>query len=124
MTDGMAATKGKGETMMAAQPDDGLMPCPFCGGGHAIVDRYDRHDGEWRYRVICADCMARVDSGWWQRRHQAVEAWNRRAGRTCHIVSGDRHNHAPHCDLCGAVVQDALPSFCPHCGARVVSGDG
>ena len=49
-----------------------------------------------------------------------VEAGNRRAGRTCHIVGGDRHNHAPHCDLCGAVVQDALPSFCPHCGARVV----
>ena len=43
--------------------------------------------------------------------------------RTCHIVLGDESNHAPHCDACGGVVYEMMPSYCPNCGARVVTDD-
>ena len=39
---------------------------------------------------------------------------------TCHIVLGDESNHAPHCDACGGVVYEMMPSYCPNCGRRVV----
>lgn len=57
---------------------DELLPCPFCGGTDIVVDRYEHHEGEWRYRVVCTGCMAMVDSGFWQFKGHAVEAWNRR----------------------------------------------
>ncbi len=85
--------------MMAAQPDDGLMPCPFCGGGHAIVDRYDHHDGAGRYRVICADCMALHESGFaaadWDR-------WSARDHKRWH--EGMRHYDGLY-DLGGAIAR-------------------
>lgn len=58
--------------------NDELLPCPFCGGADVVVDRYEHHEGEWRYRVVCTGCMAMVDSGFWQFKGHAVEAWNRR----------------------------------------------
>lgn len=64
-----------------------LKPCPFCGGTSAIVERYEHHEGQWRYRVVCPDCMGQVDSGWWQNAAQAIEAWNRRTEGTCHDVT-------------------------------------
>lgn len=71
---------------------DRLRPCPFCGGEDVVVERYEHHEGAWRYRVICTDCMARVDSGLWQRRHQAVEAWNRRKGPAGEEMVSDADN--------------------------------
>ena len=128
MTDGMAVTKGKEETMMDAQPDDGLMPCPFCGGEARVF--LSEEGGMWDVQCQGCGAMPYLLSPR-EARHAGLDPaeelarlWNRRAERTCRIVWGDRHNHAPHCDLCAAVVQEALPSFCPHCGARVVSGNG
>ena len=50
---------------------------------------------------------------------------------TCHDFGGQEGTNGEGydfaCSACGwrgAVVQDALPSFCPHCGARVVGGNG
>ena len=54
-------------------------PCPFCGGENIYLDKYVHHPGADRYRVICCDCMAKVDSGTWQHEARAIEAWNTRA---------------------------------------------
>lgn len=58
---------------------DGLRPCPFCGGEDVVVERYEHHEGQWRYRAVCTGCMAMVDTGCWQTMGRAIEAWNRRS---------------------------------------------
>lgn len=57
---------------------EGLKPCPFCGGENIYVDGYE-HEAGLRWRVVCLDCMASVDSGTIQQKYRAIEAWNRRA---------------------------------------------
>ncbi|ERL08054.1 hypothetical protein [Olsenella profusa] len=44
--------------------------------------------------------------------------------RTCHVVTGDGGNHAPHCDLCGGTVYELMPRYCPRCGAMVTGEIG
>lgn len=51
--------------------------CPFCGYEEPFVERYF-HDAGIRYRVVCPECMATVDPGWFQSAGMAIEVWNRR----------------------------------------------
>lgn len=43
-----------------------LKPCPFCGGADAFVETKDTIVGK-RLRAICPNCMASVDTGWFQK---------------------------------------------------------
>jgi hypothetical protein len=46
-----------------------LLPCPFCGGrGDAAKDAY--------WSVRCDDCEC--ESGWFESKEEAIEAWNKR----------------------------------------------
>ena len=59
-----------------------LKPCPFCGSeGESIVvdeNEFNKDKREYRYRVVCTECMATVDTGCYQNKWVAIEAWNRR----------------------------------------------
>lgn len=54
-----------------------LKPCPFCGYNKVYLDEY-RHEAGVRFRVVCPECMAMVDPGYFQSAGRAIEAWNRR----------------------------------------------
>lgn len=57
---------------------ENVKPCPFCGGHEIYLEDYEHHPGAIRYRVLCAECMAQVDTGTWQHGWRAIEAWNTR----------------------------------------------
>ena len=99
-----------------------LKPCPFCGGEADTM-----HAAAGYVYAICEDCGARSSSFGLENR--AIEAWNTRAERTCHIL-----NHGSpwefsvpllQCDGCEALFYgDAtgdIPNYCPNCGAKVVN---
>lgn len=54
-----------------------LAPCPFCGNEEVVYEQYEREVGP-RWRVVCCGCMAMIDPGYAQNRHQVAEMWNRR----------------------------------------------
>ena len=55
-----------------------LKPCPFCGGEAVVATWRDEH-GRLDPTVIgCSVCKAQ--SGLYDRKKQATEAWNRRVG--------------------------------------------
>lgn len=54
-----------------------LKPCPFCGGTDLHLDDYKINIGA-RWRVVCLNCAATVDTGTRQHRWRAIEDWNRR----------------------------------------------
>lgn len=68
-----------------------LKPCPFCGGEATVADDSGRHgemfsvwhqcpnDGGRFNRYGSVDALI-IDTGWYDTREQAIEAWNRRAG--------------------------------------------
>lgn len=56
---------------MSAQPDDGLMPCPFCGGSVQRV----KSSGRWGWFVSC-QCAAVGPSA--STRELAIKRWNER----------------------------------------------
>ena len=56
-----------------------LKPCPFCGNDEVVYEQYE-HTVGLRWRVVCCGCMAMVDPGYTQQRHQVAEMWNRRHG--------------------------------------------
>ena len=58
-----------------------LKPCPFCGNEEPVYLQYNTPAG-LRWMVICTDCMANVDPGTAQQRHQIKPLWNRRAGES------------------------------------------
>lgn len=58
---------------------ESALPCPFCGGDEVYAQRYEHHEGAYRWRVLCAECMGQVDTGTWQQQGCAIDAWNRRA---------------------------------------------
>jgi Lar family restriction alleviation protein len=51
--------------------------CPFCGSNEIVVEQYN-HLAGCRFRVVCSECMANVDTGCFQNNRQAVDAWNKR----------------------------------------------
>lgn len=100
------------------------MTCYFCGRGGvraAVIDEVTDPGCDIAnvpiYAAICRYCGARgpmaLSEG------EAVEAWNRRAERTCHYVY-DREICAWRCSECGGLepVGDHV-RYCPDCGARI-----
>lgn len=58
----------------------GVKPCPFCGGNNIYHEKYEHHKGQWRWRIVCGECLAMIDRGWVQQKSDNVEFWNKRAG--------------------------------------------
>lgn len=54
-----------------------LLPCPFCGSDEVVYMAYICASGE-RWAVVCMGCIAEVDPGWAQQKHQVQPLWNRR----------------------------------------------
>ena len=114
---------------------EGLIPCGFCGGGARVivVDEVTDAGAEEAtvplYAASCPYCGARGPMALSE--DEAVEAWNRRAERTCRAeVSHGSHGPEPRfpgdvwtmhhvCSACGGPV-DRGDGYCRHCGARVV----
>ncbi len=106
---------------------DKLLPCPFCGS-EAHVWRYF----EGRYAVHCNECTARLALYGDHPKEETIAAWNTRAERTCRVdssISYDcmylaEYEHELTCGHTVTTLDREPPSWCPECGARVVSGDG
>ena len=101
-----------------------LGPCPFCGcEAHAALAAYA--SGATAH-VVCDACGAKVYGyGRGERGlRDAVERWNRRAERTCRVVSAKECGgvgYAPGCSECGWQMADSMwHNYCPNCGARVM----
>lgn len=60
-----------------------LLPCPFCGGDEIVYMKYNHAAGE-RWAVVCMSCMASVDTGYAQQKHQIQDFWNRRVMNDAH----------------------------------------
>ena len=109
---------------------EGLMPCVFCGhDGARIVVADEVTDAGCEeatvplYAAGCPYCGARGPMALSE--EEAVEAWNRRAERTCRPIHTRKKWE---CDVCGCVIRPGfMPEFrgvgvmryCPNCGARV-----
>ena len=91
-----------------------LKPCPFCGG-EAEFETY----GDTACAVTCRKCRCGTPTVSLNDGERAVEAWNRRAERTCHYVY-DKEICAWRCSECGGLepVGDHV-RYCPDCGARI-----
>ena len=127
--------------------DETLLNCPFCGGeAHVLSEK--THNGGRRFRVGCYDpcCSgAAFEGAVFFDKSDAITAWNRRAERTCHVETTERRVSQTQtlvtksCSACGYAFGDEevrpilpgldetmaldpvhVPSYCPHCGARVV----
>ena len=110
-----------------------LKPCPFCGGEAFVNDDPTGNGGKPHmsgnvglgrlWSVECDECGA--DAGFWQDRDVAIAAWNSRAERTCEFapdgMMDDRLWYS--CSNCGGYITTdyGMPSYCPHCGCKVVS---
>lgn len=121
-----------------------LKPCPFCGGGAHIKEVVS--SCETLYTVGCSDseCMGYETFLCKSTPEEAIEAWNRRAERTCRVVTKERRFSQTQmlvtesCSACGHVFgseevrpilpgldetmvldEVIVPKYCPGCGARV-----
>lgn len=93
-----------------------LKPCPFCGG----VPLRDSH-GAFGLCIRCSACGAMLSSKATPGRLDV--AWNRRAERTCRNLSSIGWKFT--CSECHSSIRPGesnMPSYCPDCVARVVSG--
>lgn len=117
-----------------------LKPCPFCGGEARIIAK----PYEPKVFVGCDDdtCLGFSGLGWlYDSEKEATEAWNRRAERTCHVVTKEKRFSqtqtlmSKSCSACGYVFGDEehrelpipmvlgkveIPNYCKNCGAKVV----
>lgn len=111
-----------------------LKPCPFCGGEARLVLS--------RRMVACYKCCSSTKYA--DSMQEAIEAWNTRAERTCHLelnsfddCRGTQHDYLG-CSKCEEFISttDSYgphdgPFFCSNCGCEidhsfityVVSGD-
>lgn len=100
------------------------MTCFFCGRGGvraAVIDEVTDPGCDIAnvpvYATSCPYCGACGPMALSE--DEAVDAWNRRAGRTCRVVHNE--NGYPSCSECGAHYLCMLDaSYCPDCGARMV----
>lgn len=126
-----------------------LRPCPFCGGRAVDLHATYYGGGERRnkprvaFYVRCGACGARgpmfkargegfspiSERDHDRQRARALDAWNRRAERTCRMgapIDGEYR-----CSECGYLQKETYrhdkgwdkPRYCSHCGAKVVSDD-
>lgn len=107
-----------------------LKPCPFCGGE---VTHEEMMDGS--YSFLCNTCG--LNARWPDDLYRAVpeaikrteELWNTRYERTC-TASAAYNSMLGGYDIrlsCGhdyfSEEPDDIVSYCPYCGAKVVSND-
>ncbi len=96
-----------------------LKPCPFCGG-EAIVTEHN--GGFAAIGCSCGKCRIHPHAFGFPSVEYAAEAWNRRAERTCRNLNPPSCRDFE-CSECGESSEFApgfMPSYCPHCGARVI----
>lgn len=103
-----------------------LKPCPFCGGEARIIAK----PYEPKVCVGCDDdtCLGFSGLGWlYDSEKEAIEAWNRRAERTCRMVRARWDDGecvwGCRCTACGdrfTYETGTTWRYCPACGARVV----
>ena len=63
---------------VSEQTEQGLKPCPFCGGEAVLINTMAF--GESCKSVMCIKCKATVNNfGGDRQEERATEAWNRRA---------------------------------------------
>lgn len=93
-----------------------LLPCPFCGGEARL------HDNIIGFSIFCAndDCDIIAATGTMETKEVAIEAWNTRAERTCHLIEDGDLLHCSNCGGAAAKQSWAYWNFCPNCGAKVV----
>ena len=99
-----------------------LRPCPFCGG-EAEFETY----GGTACAVTCRKCRCGTPTVRLNDGERAVDAWNRRAERTCRVVrygepSSTGVPRERHCSECGGRLT-RFGSYCPHCGSRIIKED-
>lgn len=124
-----------------------LKPCPFCGG-EACMDSGTYVIGRKTYRTAkckCRECgvtrsaVLDIYASLDEAESKAIEAWNRRAERTCRVVAMDAAGSPPYrtgnwiynelsdgCSECGYPFDTpnrGVPAYCPNCGAKVVRDD-
>lgn len=93
-----------------------LKPCPFCGREARVVNT-----GRGVFAVGCNNVRCRGD--WvtakcsWDE-NVAIEAWNRRAERTCRAVMA-ASKIASNCSECGEMLANWSMRYCPNCGRRI-----
>lgn len=115
-----------------------LKPCPFCGCTAIYVTHTNYYDTEDTVSIFCNGCKAHVTleqneaEGINEKtKSEAIEAWNTRVVRTCHITTdmNARGIDFPKCSLCGYGIpfygdyangKDYPANYCPNCGAKVV----
>lgn len=109
-----------------------LQPCPFCGG-EAKVNTL-KWAGGYTATALCKnEPNGHYLNTWDEDEEKAIgriiEAWNRRAERTCEVVASELdgqmwvYRHEFSCD-CGQrnyfTASSEPPKYCPNCGAKVV----
>lgn len=112
-----------------------LKPCPFCGG-EARVNTL-KWVGGYTATALCKNepnCHY-IDT-WDEDEEKAIgciiEAWNRRAERTCRFIDDSDGEFPPKCSACGyepSIYEcswlgdggyEFEGNYCPNCGAKVV----
>lgn len=108
-----------------------LLPCPFCGNEALLLGGGEYEGIQQGYTVECHNCSATTAYFGADNMQEAIEAWNKRAERTCERVNkpdqffADDFGYsvdAYRCSVCNFRL-DRITNYCPNCGARVRSED-
>ena len=101
-----------------------LKPCPFCGGEARLFEEIPGG-----YIIQCQSCCGQIGI---MPKKDAIEAWNARYERTCHVKgsydTSDVDNRNSNAEWyfafsCGCELywdEPQPPNYCPNCGAKVV----
>ena len=101
-----------------------LKPCPFCGAEVSVLATHDKFWGvSYSYHHEPNRCPAAfLHYASYADKAEAIEAWNTRTERTCHVEAHDCGDgiKASYCSACGGFMYED-DRYCPNCGAKVVS---
>lgn len=107
-----------------------LKPCPFCGGEATMF--CDESTDTWNVLCDNVPCPAEPGTAICFSEQEAIEAWNTRAERTCHVVPhgyciANGEETSCRCWSCSECSYgwhisdyDRQYRYCPNCGAKVV----